>query len=82
VLEVTDKDNAPVIVDDLQNYDFEGEDMQISSLESSIIADHHNYNPELEPVPAVVPPEQQVSSSRTTLNDPPPLNVHFLGFRL
>jgi hypothetical protein len=54
----------------------------MSSPEPPLVADKQNYNPGLEPAPAAVPPEQQVSSSHMTLDDPPPLVAHFLGFRL
>jgi hypothetical protein len=81
-IEVTDEDDTPAIVDDPWNYDFEGEDVQMLSLESSIAADDPKYNPELEPAPAVVQEEQQVSSSCTMLDDPPPLDARFLGFHL
>ncbi|KAJ7796529.1 hypothetical protein B0H14DRAFT_3494712 [Mycena olivaceomarginata] len=67
--------------DDPRNYDLEEEDVQMSSPESSIAADECNYDSGLEPAPAVVPPEQQVSSSRVTLDDPPPFDARFLGFR-
>jgi hypothetical protein len=42
--------------------------------------DPRNYDCELEPVPDAVPVEQQASSSRTTLDDPPPWDARFLGF--
>jgi hypothetical protein len=44
--------------------------------------DPRNYDFELEPAPDAVPVEQQVSSSRMTLDDPPPRDARFLGFRL
>jgi hypothetical protein len=43
--------------------------------------DLRNYDPGLEPAPAAVPPEQQVLSSRMTLDNPPPAAARFLGFR-
>jgi hypothetical protein len=81
VVEVTDEDDAPATADDPQNYDFEDEDVQMSSPEPLVVADARNYDPELEPAPPAVPPEQQASSCRT-LDDPPPLNARFLGFCL
>jgi hypothetical protein len=81
MVEVTDEDNAPTLADDPRNYDLEEEDVQMSSPEPSIAADARNYDSGLEPAPAVVPPEQQASSSRMTLDDPPPFGAHFLGFR-
>ncbi|KAJ7325405.1 hypothetical protein DFH08DRAFT_817083 [Mycena albidolilacea] len=71
MVEVTDEDDAPTLADDPQNYDLEEEDVQMPSLGSSIAADDRNYDS-----------EQQVSFSRTTLDDPLPLNARFLGFRL
>jgi hypothetical protein len=44
--------------------------------------DPRNYDFELEPAPDAVPVEQQVLSSRMTLDDPPPRDACFLGFRL
>ncbi|KAJ7334220.1 hypothetical protein DFH08DRAFT_814246 [Mycena albidolilacea] len=79
---VTDEDDAPALADDPRNYDFEDEDVQMSSLETPIVTDACNYNPRLEPVSPVVPPEQQASSFRRTLDDPPLLDARFLGFRL
>jgi hypothetical protein len=81
MVEVTDEDDAPVTADDPRNYDFDDEAMQMSSPEPPIAADPRNYDPELEPAPDAVPMEQQASSSRMTLDDPPPQGVHFLGFR-
>jgi hypothetical protein len=81
VVEVTDEDNVPITTEDLRNYELE-EDMSMSSPESSIMANKCNYDPELEPVPSVVPPEQQVPSSRATLDDPPPSDACFLRFCL
>jgi hypothetical protein len=78
---VTDEDDAPATADDPRNYDFEDEDARASSSEPPIAADPRNYDPELEPVPAAVPMEQQVSSSRVTLDNPPPRDARFLGFR-
>ncbi|KAJ7309212.1 hypothetical protein DFH08DRAFT_823632 [Mycena albidolilacea] len=43
--------------------------------------DPWNYDFELEPAPDTVPMEQQASSSCMTLDDPPPRDAHFLGFR-
>jgi hypothetical protein len=43
--------------------------------------DPRNYDFELEPAPDVVPVEQQELSSRMTLDDPPPRDARFLGFR-
>jgi hypothetical protein len=57
VVEVTNEDNMPFATEDLQNYELEEEDASMSSPESSIIADECNYNPDLEPVLPVVPPE-------------------------
>ncbi|KAJ7364955.1 hypothetical protein DFH08DRAFT_799263 [Mycena albidolilacea] len=57
VVEVMDEDDNPTIVNDTQNHDLKGEDVQMLSPESSIVADDHNYDPGLEPVPAIVPPE-------------------------
>jgi hypothetical protein len=57
VVEVTDEDDAPTLADDPRNYNLEEEDVQMSSPESSIAADEHNYDSGLEPAPAVVPPE-------------------------
>jgi hypothetical protein len=82
MVEVTDENDAPATADDARNYDFNDEDVQMSSPEHPIAADPRNYDPELEPVPDAVPLEQQASSSRMTLDDPPPLATHFLGFRL
>jgi hypothetical protein len=75
--EVTDEDDTFATADDLEE-----EDTQMSSPEPPLAADKHNFDPELEPAPAAVPPERQASSSRMTLDDPPPLVAHFLGFRL
>jgi hypothetical protein len=80
VVEVIDEDDAPVAADNPRNYDFKDEDVQTSSLEPSIAADPRNYDPELEPAPAVVPVEQQASSSRMTLDDPPLRDARFLRF--
>jgi hypothetical protein len=52
------------------------------SPELPIVADARNYNPELEPTLSAVPPEQQVSSSRATLDNLPPAAALFLRFRL
>ncbi|KAJ7826590.1 hypothetical protein B0H14DRAFT_3467598 [Mycena olivaceomarginata] len=82
MVEVTDEDDAPTTADDPWNYDFDDEDAQMSSPEPPIAADPRNYDSELEPVPDAVPVEQQASSSRMTLDDPPPQDVRFLGFRL
>lgn len=78
---MTDKDNAPVTADDPRNYNFDDKDVRVSSPEPSIAADPRNYDPELEPAPDAVPLEQQASSSRMTLEDPPPQGVRFIGFR-
>jgi hypothetical protein len=80
VVEVTDEDEAPATADDPRNYDYEGEDTRMSSLEPPIAADPRNYDPELEPVPDAVPVEQQASSSRMMLDNPTPQNARFLGF--
>jgi hypothetical protein len=82
VVEVTDEDDTPVAADDPRNYDFKDEDVQMSSPEPPIAADPHNYDPELEPAPDTVPVEQQVLSSRRTLDNPPPQDARFLGFCL
>jgi hypothetical protein len=82
MIEVTNEDDAPALADDPWNYDFEEEDIQMSSPESSIAADDCNYDSGLEPTPAIVPPEQQASSSCMTLDDLPPADVWFLGFHL
>jgi hypothetical protein len=81
MIEVTDEDDAPAATDDPQNYGFKDADVQGSSPEPPIAADPHNYDLESEPVPDAVPVEQQASSSRMTLDDPIPRDVHFLGFR-
>jgi hypothetical protein len=78
---VTDEDEAPAVADDPRNFDYEDEDVRMSSPEPPIAADPRNYDPELEPAPAAVPVEQQVSSSRRTLDDPTPQDARFLGFR-
>jgi hypothetical protein len=75
VVEVTDEDNMSAMTDDPQNYDFKEENVRMSSPELPIAADKCNYNPRLEPTPGAVPPEQQVSSSRRTLDNPPPLDA-------
>jgi hypothetical protein len=77
---VTDEDEAPATADDPRNYDFEEEDVQMSSPEPPIAADPRNYDSELEPVPEAVPVEQQALSSCMTLDDPPPQDARFLGF--
>jgi hypothetical protein len=69
VIELTDEDDTPATADDPRNYDFAEADVQMSSPESTIAADARNYDPELEPTPPIVPPEQQASSSRATLDD-------------
>jgi hypothetical protein len=81
VVEVTDEDDAPVAADDLRNYDLKNEDERMSSPELPIVSDPRNYDTELEPAPEAVPVEQQVSSSRVTLDDSPPRDTRFLGFR-
>jgi hypothetical protein len=81
MIEVTNEDDAPVLADDPRNYYLKEEDIQMSSPESSIAADDRNYDSGLEPAPAVVPPEQQVSSSRMTLDNLPPFDACFLRFR-
>jgi hypothetical protein len=81
VVEVTNEDGTPTTADDPRNYDFKNEDVRTSSPEPPIAADPHNYNPELEPALDIVPVEQQVLSSRMTLDDPPLQDAHFLGFR-
>jgi hypothetical protein len=81
VVKVTDEDDAPAAADNLQNYDLENEDERMSSPEPPIVADHRNYNTELEPVPDAVPVEQQASSSRMMLHNSPPRDTRFLGFR-
>jgi hypothetical protein len=48
---------------------------------STAADDLRNYDFELEPTPDAVPMEQQVLSSRMTLDDPPPRDARFLGFR-
>ncbi|KAF8142352.1 hypothetical protein K438DRAFT_1995041 [Mycena galopus ATCC 62051] len=72
-------------VDDMRNYDLDG-GVPMPPIDPSIAADPNNYKVELEPASPVVPLEQQASSSRTTLDDPPPVASepapHFLGFRL
>jgi hypothetical protein len=78
---VTDEDDAPATADDPRNYNFKDKDARASSSEPPIAADPRNYDPELEPAPAAVPMEQQASSSRVTLDDPPPRDARFLGFR-
>jgi hypothetical protein len=80
LVEVTDEDDAPALADDPRNYDLEEEDVRMSSPESSIAADERNHDSSLEPTPAVVPPEQQVLSSRVTLDDPPSFDARFLRF--
>ncbi|KAF8154317.1 hypothetical protein K438DRAFT_1777951 [Mycena galopus ATCC 62051] len=79
------EDEEMPAVDDMQNYDLDG-DVPMPPVDPSIAADPNNYDVELEPAPPIVPPEQQASSSRTTLDDPPPVASepapHFLGFRL
>jgi hypothetical protein len=81
MVEVTDEDDAPAATDNPRNYGFKDEDMQGSSPEPPIAADPRNYDLESEPMPDVVPVEQQALSSRMTLDDPIPRDVHFLGFR-
>jgi FtsZ-interacting cell division protein ZipA len=78
---VTDEDEAPAAADDPRNYDYEEEDMRMSSPEPPIAADPRNYDPELEPAPDAVPVEQQASTSRMTLDDPTPRDARFLRFR-
>jgi hypothetical protein len=78
---VTDEDDAPATADDPRNYDFKEEDVQMSSPEPPIAANPCNYNSELKLVPDAVPVGQQASSSRMTLDDPPPQDARFLGFR-
>jgi hypothetical protein len=80
--EVTDEDDTFATADDPRNYDLEEENARMLSPEPPLADDERNYDPGLEPVPAAVPPEQQVLSSRMTLDDPPLLVAHFLGFRL
>ncbi|KAJ7305494.1 hypothetical protein DFH08DRAFT_976239 [Mycena albidolilacea] len=53
VVKVTDEDDAPTATNDLWNYDFEDEDGRMSSPEPPIVADPHNYDPELEPAPMI-----------------------------
>jgi hypothetical protein len=45
VVEVTDEDDTPTLADDPQNYDFDDEDVQMSSPEPPIVADTCNYDP-------------------------------------
>jgi hypothetical protein len=78
---VTDGDEAPAAADDPRNFDYEDEDVRMSSPETPIAANPRNYDPELEPAPAAVPVEQQASSSRMTLDNPTPQDARFLGFR-
>jgi hypothetical protein len=82
LVKVTNEEDAPPLAEDPRNYDLEEEDIRMSSPESSLVADDRDYDPGLEPAPAVVPPEQQVSSSRVTLDDPPSPGAQFLGFHL
>ncbi|KAJ6495487.1 hypothetical protein C8R45DRAFT_927397 [Mycena sanguinolenta] len=73
------------VVEDMGNYELEDEDIPMPDVEVPIIDDPANYDPEAEPAASFVPPEQQASSSRTTLDDPLPGSApasHFLGFRL
>ncbi|KAJ6483229.1 hypothetical protein C8R45DRAFT_1099513 [Mycena sanguinolenta] len=71
--------------EDMGNYELEDEDVPMADVEVPIIDDPANYDPEAEPAVSFVLPEQQASSSRTTLDDPLPGSApasHFLGFRL
>jgi hypothetical protein len=56
----------------------------MSSPDPPIGADTRNYNPSLEPAPAAIHPEQQASSSRSTLENllPNAPGLRFLGFYL
>jgi hypothetical protein len=65
MVKVTDEDEEPALADDPRNYNLKEGDVSMG----------------LEPAPAVVPPKQQVSSSRVTLDDPPPSDARFLRFR-
>ncbi|KAF8166123.1 hypothetical protein K438DRAFT_1984469 [Mycena galopus ATCC 62051] len=82
---VVEDEEMPAVVDDMRSYDLDG-DVPMPPVDPSIAADPNNYDVELEPAPPVVPSEQQVSFSRTTLDDPLPIASepapHFLGFRL
>ncbi|KAJ7825740.1 hypothetical protein B0H14DRAFT_3468244 [Mycena olivaceomarginata] len=50
VVEVTNEDDTPATANDPRNYDFDEEDVQMSSPEPPIVADVRNYNPRLAPV--------------------------------
>ncbi|KAF8194459.1 hypothetical protein K438DRAFT_1761367 [Mycena galopus ATCC 62051] len=82
---VVEDEEMVAAVDDMRNYNLDG-DVPMPPVDPSIAADPNNYDVELEPAPPVVSPEQQMSSSRTTLDNPPPVALepapHFLGFRL
>ncbi|KAF8215538.1 hypothetical protein K438DRAFT_1954260 [Mycena galopus ATCC 62051] len=82
---MVEDEEMPAAVDDMRNYDLDG-DLPMPPVDPSIATDPNNYDVKLEPAPPVVPPEQQASSSRTTLDNLPPVAsepaLHFLGFRL
>ncbi|KAF8154374.1 hypothetical protein K438DRAFT_1778004 [Mycena galopus ATCC 62051] len=58
-----------VVVEDMWNYNLVDNDVPMPSSELLITADPCNYDPELEPVPAIITSEQQASSSRVTLDN-------------
>ncbi|KAF8145488.1 hypothetical protein K438DRAFT_1781909 [Mycena galopus ATCC 62051] len=82
---VVEDEEMPMAVDNMRNYDLDG-DVPMPPVDPSITVDPNNYDVELQPAPPAIPLEQQVSSSRTTLDDPQPVATepaqHFLGFRL
>jgi hypothetical protein len=75
---VTDEDEEPALADDPRNYDLEEGNASMLSPEPPFAADTRNYDSGLEPAPAVVPLEQQASSSHVTLDNPPTSEARFL----
>jgi hypothetical protein len=57
VIIVTDEEVMSVEVGDLRYPEGVDEDVSMSSPDTPIGVDPHNYNPTLEPAPAAVPPE-------------------------
>ncbi|KAJ6458722.1 hypothetical protein C8R45DRAFT_1109835 [Mycena sanguinolenta] len=73
------------MVDDMGNYELDDEDVLMPDAQIPIADNPANYDPELEPASAEIPLGQQASSSRVTLDDPPPDSVsssHLPSFRL
>jgi hypothetical protein len=84
VIIVTDEEAMSMEVGDLRYLEGADEDVSMPSPDPPIGVDPRNYDPTLEPAPAVVPPEQHTSSSRSILDDPSPNtpSPYFLGFHL